>query len=124
MVELNKKQQNISLIFAGIGIGFINGFLGSGGGTLVVVALLLILTLPQKEAHATALLIILPISIVSAIVYIINGNVRWLTTLYATIGVIGGGIAGSFLLDRLNGNVVKLIFSIIMLAAGVKMFIR
>lgn len=124
MVEMTKGKQNTALIFAGIGIGFINGFLGSGGGTLVVIALLSILCLAQKEAHATALLVILPISLLSAVVYIINGNTDWSSTLYATIGVIGGGVVGSFLLNKLNNNVVKLIFSIIMLAAGVKMFIR
>lgn len=122
MTSIIKKSQNIYLVIAGIGIGFINGFLGSGGGTLVVIALLTILTLSQKEAHATALLIILPISLLSSIIYVINGNVEWLPTLYATIGVIGGGIVGSFLLDKLNNSVVKLIFAVLMLAAGIKMF--
>gem|GEM_PF-4772688 len=35
----------------------------------------------------------------------------------------GGGAAGALLLNRLSGNVVKLIFSLLLLASGVRMFL-
>ena len=67
-----RQGENLALVLAGAGIGFINGFLGGGGGILVVCALLAILKMPQKEAHATAILVILPITLVSALVMIRN----------------------------------------------------
>ena len=76
----------------------------------------------EKNAHATALLVILPISLISALVYLLNGSVDWEYTLFATIGVVAGGAAGALLLNRLSGNVVKLIFSLLLLASGVRMF--
>ena len=120
-----KKEKSKLFLYAlfGVLIGFINGFLGGGGGMLVVALLLAIGKLPQKNAHATALMIILPISIISAIVYLLNGTGDWEKILYATIGVVVGGILGAFLLNKLNGKVTKLIFSIILIMAGVKMFI-
>ena len=109
------------IVLSGCGIGFINGF--GGGGVLVVAVFLALYALPQKNAHATALLVILPISLISALVYLLNGSVDWEYTLFATIGVVGGGAAGALLLNRLSGNVVKLIFSLLLLASGVRMFL-
>lgn len=69
------------IVLSGCGIGFINGFLGGGGGVLVVAVFLALYALPQKNAHATALLVILPISLISALVYLLNGSVDWEYTL-------------------------------------------
>ena len=121
---MNKEKSKLFLyLLFGVLIGFINGFLGGGGGMLVVAILLAIGKLPQNNAHATALMIILPISIVSAVIYLLNGNGDWQKILYATIGVVVGGIVGALLLNKLNGKVTKLIFSFILIIAGVKMFI-
>ena len=119
----NKSLKIFLYVIFGVLIGFINGFLGGGGGMLVVALLLAIGKLSQKNAHATALMIILPISIVSAVIYLLNGNGDWQKILFATIGVVVGGVLGALLLNKLNGNVAKLIFSIILIMAGVKMFI-
>ena len=111
------------LVCGGVLSGFVNGFLGGGGGVLIVTLLLWILQLQQKQAQATALLIVLPLTIVSAIVYFVEGNVSWTETLLTTLGVVAGGIVGALLLGKLNGNVVKLIFALVLVAGGIKMFL-
>ena len=119
-MNLTAKNKWILLIFSAVA-GFINGFLGGGGGVLVVATLLCCLTLPQKKAQATALLIILPLTVVSAAVYLLQGNVRWDITLWTTLGVVAGGIVGALLLSRLKGNTAKIIFALVLIAGGVKM---
>lgn len=119
----NIKLKALLLIVFGLGIGFVNGFLGGGGGILVVMVLLWLCKLKQKNAHATALLVILPISIVSAIVYLLNGSGDLEKIIYATIGVVFGGVLGAVLLNKLKGEVTKLIFSTILMIAGVRMFL-
>lgn len=120
-----KKEwvKKLFLVVFGVAIGFVNGFLGSGGGTLAVTALLTVGGLDQKRAQATALLIILPISVVSAVVYFLNGSVDIEKTVFSTVGIVAGGALGAVLLNKLQGNVVKLIFAMILIAAGVKMFL-
>ena len=66
----------IILSIAGVFIGAINGFFGGGGG-MVCVPVLLLLGLVNQRAQATAILIMLPISIASAIVYYTQGFVEW-----------------------------------------------
>lgn len=115
-------KNKVKLIATGSAVGLMNGFMGGGGGIFVVLALTLIVGMQQKHAQATAILIILPVSIASATIYIIGGNVNWLMTLFATIGVVAGGIVGAFVLKKVDDKWLKLVFSFILLLAGVRMF--
>lgn len=116
-------KNKIILVTLGAISGFINGFLGGGGGVLVVAVLLACLALSQKNAQATALLIILPLTAVSAAVYLAQGNVDWSVTLWTTVGVVAGGIAGALLLSKLKSNTAKIIFAVVLIAGGVKMLL-
>ena len=50
ILTVNNKIKILLTVISGIFIGFINGFLGGGGGLIVVVALLWLFKLPQKSA--------------------------------------------------------------------------
>ena len=119
-MEISKKNKR-TLVVLGCLSGFINGFLGGGGGVLVLATLLSVVKLHQKSAQATALLVILPLTLVSAVVYIIQGSVDWLPTLWATLGVVAGGALGALLLSKLKGNTAKIIFAVVLIAGGIKM---
>ena len=102
--------------------GFVAGFFGGGGGMLCV-PLLEARGLDVKCAHATALIVILPICIVSAAIYIANGYFDFTAVLCASIGVSLGGAAGAAVLNKLNGTVVGLIFVALMIAIGIKLIV-
>ena len=78
-------------------IGLVNGFFGGGGGMIAVPILEKIMKLESKEAHATAISIIFPLSLISASVYVFNNYVSSLPLIYVSIGVVLGGILGAFL---------------------------
>lgn len=115
----NAVKKVITVVF-GLVVGFINGIFGGGGGMIVVPVLTLFLKKPVKVAHATAILIILPITLVSAIVYFFNGDVVLFRTLAVTIGTVVGGVLGALLMSKINSKTVGVIFSALMLIAGVK----
>ncbi len=121
-MQLTAKNKWILVILGALS-GFINGFLGGGGGVLVVSMLLTILTLPQKNAQATALLVILPLTVVSAVVYLCKGVVQWQPTLWATLGVVAGGVVGALLLSKLKSDVVKIIFAVVLILGGLKLLL-
>lgn len=118
---MNNKKSVILLVTFGLAVGFLNGFFGGGGGMVIVPLLIYFIKTPVKKAHATALLIILPISIISAIFYFTFGHLDISLMIKSGIGVVAGGIAGAFLLSKMSNNIIKLIFSAVMLAAGIKM---
>lgn len=109
------------MIVGGILIGVANGFLGGGGGMLLVPLLERIFKVPTKKAHATALLIILPVTIASAVIYIINGYFKWDFFLCVSVGVIAGGIVGALLLKKLGSFVIGTVFALLMVGVGIRM---
>ncbi len=90
---------------------------------MLCVPLLQVCGLDAKRSHATALLVILPICIVSATIYIINGYFDANAVICAVIGVSLGGAAGALLLDKMNSTVISLIFAALMIAVGIKLTI-
>ncbi|QXM07399.1 sulfite exporter TauE/SafE family protein [Crassaminicella indica] len=108
-------------MFIGIATGFINGLLGSGGGTIIVPTLERILKVETHKAHATAIAAIFPISLISAMIYIKNQNIEWNTTAYITVGGIVGGFIGAKLLNKFPSKWLHRIFGTVMIITGIRM---
>ena len=119
-----KKPKKISIIVFGALIGAINGFFGGGGGMIVVPLLTKLFGMEQKKAQATALFVILPISIASTIVYFCFNSINFATGWPVIVGIVGGGVIGATLLNKLNNKVVKGIFVFFMLLGGVTRLFR
>ncbi len=109
------------VLLGGGGIGLINGLLGGGGGMVAVPLLKRTARLPALNAHATAIAVILPASLISAIVYLIKGLVPMTVFVPVALGVTLGGLLGAKLLGKLPAIWVELIFASFMLAAGIRM---
>lgn len=90
---------------------------------LVVPVLTFLCGLDVKKAHATAIVTILPLCLVSAAVYWKAGFYDWNVGIWTTLGVIGGGILGSMGLKKLSSQTLSVLFYGLMLAAGIKMLI-
>lgn len=116
--------QIICSIVAGAFVGFINGFLGAGGGMLVVPCLRLIYKQNPKVAHSTAVLVILPVSLVSSIAYLYSGSINFNMLWQVGIGTFCGGLVGTFLLSKLKSNVITILFSLVMIGAGVFIILK
>ena len=119
---MNAKVKSTLVYGGSVAVGLVSGFFGGGGGMLCV-PLLQFRGLDAKRAHATALLVILPICIASSIVYIVNGYFDGTAVLCACIGVVAGGAVGAAALDKLNGTTISVIFALLMIAIGLKLVI-
>ena len=108
------------MVLTGALTGLANGFFGGGGGMIVVPLMTYLLKMKTKTAHATALAVILPITLISAGIYFLSGKFDWQTGLPASIGVVGGGLIGAWLLGKLSAKWLTKIFAVVMLVAGVK----
>lgn len=121
---MNKTVKTLLIsIIAGLFIGFVNGFLGAGGGMLLVPVLTILLKMNSKVAHSTAVFVIAPICLISGITYIIKGVVDWGILLPVAIGTLIGGIVGTFLLKKLKSDVINIIFWCVMIFSGVWMLV-
>lgn len=101
--------------------GILNGLLGSGGGVVVVLALRKFFGLSTHKSHATAVALMLPMTVVSAIVYIVMYKLDWQMALWVTLGGIGGGILGAKLLKKISAGWLHKIFGAVMVFVAVRM---
>ena len=66
------KKNNLKIISIGLITGLINGLFGSGGGTIIVPTMIFLLGIDDHKAHATAIAVILPLTIISTIIYYLS----------------------------------------------------
>lgn len=111
----------MKVILIGLVAGIINGLFGSGGGTIIVPALVFILGIEDHKAHATTISIILPLTIISTFIYFKNGAIDFTICLYIALGGIIGGFLGAKLLNKVPKNILRKIFGIFMIIAGIRM---
>jgi len=114
------KKTILSAVVGGT-VGFANGLFGSGGGTLLVPALQKYFTLETHKSHATALSVILPLSVLSAWVYIRGETVDWAAVFWITAGGVPGGYLGARLLNKVSSKWLHRIFGAFMIAASLRM---
>jgi len=111
----------IQSAFIGTVTGFANGLFGSGGGTLLVPALQRFFKMETHKSHATALTVILPLSILSALIYIRGDTVDWKAVLWITVGGVPGGFVGAMFLTKLSSKWLHRLFGAFMIAAAIRM---
>ncbi len=126
--DISAKRSLAVLLFAGVGAGFINGLLGAGGGIILVYALSALN--PDKSASAvrdnfaSTIACILPISLVSAVIYSHSGTVDVTQVPKFILSAIAGGAAGALLMDKLSAATIKNMFAILLIIAGINMILR
>ena len=112
------KQTNVvKNILCGAATGAANGLFGGGGG-MIAVPLLRALGSKEKAAHATAIAVILPVSLLSFILYAIRGCFDFSVALPTALGGFAGGYLGAKLLLFLPEKAVFYTFTALQLFAG------
>lgn len=120
-------RKNIELAAVGAAAGAVNGIFGTGGGTVIVLALMWMLkdSLDDGRAvFANAPAAILPIAVVSAITYSSFSPPDMGRVVMIALSALGGGILGAVLLGRLRTRVLKIIFASVMIISGGMMLFR
>ena len=111
-----ETSQLIILILIGIVAGIMSGFIGIGGGVIIVPALVYFLGLTQFQAQGTSLAIMLPpVGIMAFINYYKADNVNLKYAAIIAITFIIGGYFGSKIALRMSPMHVRLVFGVIML---------
>lgn len=115
------------LIFIGVAAGIMSGFIGVGGGIIIVPALVYFMGLSQHEAQGTSLLLMLPpIGVMAVMNYYKSGQIDKTMLMYAGIMAVTfiiGGYIGSKLSLKLSPQLVKFVFGFIMLYVSIKMIV-
>ncbi len=123
MKNKNNFLEVLKLVGVGTVAGLINGFFGAGGGLLLVPMISFVQKDDSKVAHATTLACVLFMCIASSIIYLVKKEVNFKLILVCGIGSLIGSFIGTKLLKKLKNNIIDLIFSLVLVCAGVCMIV-
>ena len=104
-------------------VGVVNSLLGAGGG-MIGVPVIRHFVPEQSKAQATCIAVIFPLSLISAGMYLHNGYMTLQDSwIYLLPGAVGA-LAGALLLSKIPDRIMRRVFGVFMLWAGVRMMLR
>lgn len=106
------------VLLYGIGVGLITGFLGAGGGFVLIPALVLFLKLPMKQAVGTSLMIISINSFAGAAADAGLYAIDWHLLRFVTLIAITGVVAGGWIARWIDGEKLKRLFAVMVFTIG------
>lgn len=110
------------LLVIGVASGLLSGFVGVGGGLIIVPALVYLLHYGQMQAQGTSLaVLLLPVGFLAVMHYYKQGNIETIPALIIGAGFVGGAFLGSYFAHKISVDKVKFVFSLIMLVASLKL---
>lgn len=109
------------MLALGVVAGFFSGFLGVGGGIVMVPLLVGWLRFDQHRAHATSLAAIVLIAISATVRFSLAGEVDWGIGVALAAGGMVGSTVGAQWMHRLQSESLKMVFGLILVGAGVSM---
>ncbi len=101
------NQSYVHLTLYGIVIGLVTGFMGAGGGFLLIPALVLLAKLPIKKAIGTSLLLIAANSLIGFIGDLDHLAIDWSFLIQITLLAVGGILFGARMGKNINGEKLK-----------------
>lgn len=111
----------LKIFLIGICAGFITGFFSTGGGMIVLPALIYFMKMDEKNARATTVFVILPMVITAAVFYYRDKYFDVSLGIKCAIGGIIGGFIGTRLLKKIPNKYLKIVFILFLVYAGVCM---
>lgn len=113
------KNKFALVMLEGLVVGGVTGFVGAGGGFLIIPALVLLAGLEMKIAVGTSLIIIALKSIIGFGGDVIGGfQTDWIFVFYVMIATLVGVLVGNFLSRKFTGKQLKKYFGIMVLVIG------
>ena len=114
--------QLLVLVLVGLLAGALSGFVGVGGGIIIVPAMIYFMNMNQMQAQGVSLaLLMLPVGILGVMNYYKAGHIQFSYVLIIAIGFVLGNYVGSKYAMRVPEHKIKFLFALLMLFVAVQM---
>jgi uncharacterized membrane protein YfcA len=111
-------RRAVAVTAAGLGVGFLTGLFGVGGGFVIVPALTLLLRLTMPVAIGTSLLVIAVNAAVGLLGRIGTTTIEWSVTVPFAVAAIAGVLAGARIADRIDARRSLRAFAVLLVAVA------
>lgn len=119
LVALKTKRNMIVCGIIGLVAGIMSGYVGVGGGFIMVPLFMQLLNLPMRLTSGTSLISILILATSGTILQIVYGNINWVAGIFVAVGSIPGAYLGSKLITKVSETVLRFMFSGFLIVAAI-----
>ncbi len=130
-IETEKKSNGSSRLFRfspksfietaliGMFAGFMSGYVGVGGGFIMVPLFIALLGIPMRLASGTSLTAVCILAVPGVVEQALLGNINFAVGIAMAIGTIPGAMIGAELVKRIRERMLRIIFACFMLVVAV-----
>ena len=125
MKDIDYQVENVPAGFSVMfGAGVASGLLGIGSGAFKVMAMDTFMKMPLKPSSSTSNLMMGVTAAASATVYFFNGSILPGIAVPLALGILGGAVIGSRIMQVLPARWIRMIFIPIILYIGIEMLLK
>ena len=112
------RKQLLQGVAIGLIAGLASGYVGVGGGFIMVPLMLSIIGIPMRKASGTSLIAVMILAIPGVIEQGIIGNINYLAGIAVVIGTIPGAVIGAKLVTKVPERTLRLLFGCFLIVAA------
>lgn len=116
--SLLSRKQLLQGAAIGLIAGLASGYVGVGGGFIMVPLMLSIIGIPMRKASGTSLIAVMILAIPGVIEQGIIGNINYLAGIAVVIGTIPGAVIGAKLVTKVPERTLRLLFGCFLIVAA------
>ena len=113
------RKQLLQGVAIGLIAGLASGYVGVGGGFIMVPLMLSIIGIPMRKASGTSLIAVMILAIPGVIEQGIIGNINYLAGIAIVIGTIPGAVIGAKLVTKVPERTLRLLFGCFLIVAAI-----
>ena len=113
-------------IGAAIGLfaGLASGYVGVGGGFIMVPLMMSILHVPMKLTSGTSLIAVMILAVPGTVTQALLGNINWIAGIAVACGSIPGATLGAKLIPKVPGRQLRFLFAGFLVVAAVLLVVN
>ncbi|MGN6763416.1 MAG: sulfite exporter TauE/SafE family protein [Leifsonia sp.] len=113
------RAATLRVVSSALIVGFLTGFLGVGGGFVIVPALVLSLGMEMPIAVGTSLLVIAINCAVSLVPHLGTATIDWKIVIPFTLGAVAASLGGKLVADKASGKWLTRSFVFLLIAVAI-----
>lgn len=118
------RKQLLQGAAIGLVAGLASGYVGVGGGFIMVPLMLSIIGIPMRKASGTSLIAVMILAIPGVIEQGIIGNINYIAGIAIVIGTIPGAVVGARLVTKVPERTLRLLFGCFLIVAAVMLVLN
>lgn len=118
------RKQLLQGVAIGLIAGLASGYVGVGGGFIMVPLMLSIIGIPMRKASGTSLIAVMILAIPGVIEQGIIGNINYLAGVAVVIGTIPGAVIGAKLVTKVPERTLRLLFGCFLIVAAIMLVLN